>query len=53
MNAKDVLVAIKVEGTKKDRRDTKKDPKGKERDRKDHSSNYDNVKPKNDKTREW
>ena len=51
MNAKDVLVAIGVEGTQKDRKDTKKDLKGKERDKKDHSSNYDNVKPKNDKTR--
>ena len=51
MNTKDVLVAIRVEGTQKDKRDTKKDTKGKERNRKDHSSSHDNVKPWNDKTR--
>ena len=51
MNAKDAPAAIRVGDTQKDRRDTKEDLKGKKRDRKDYSSSYDNVKPRNDRAR--
>ena len=51
MNAEDALAVIKVGNAWRDRRDVQEDSKGKKRERKDYSSNQDNIKPRNDKTK--
>ena len=51
MNAEDALVAIRMGDTWKERRYDQEDSKGKKRERRDYSSNHDNAKSKNNKTR--
>ena len=51
MNVEDALTAIGMEDIWKERRYVQEDSKGKKRERRDYSSNHDNAKSKNDKTR--
>ena len=51
MNVEDALTAIGMEDIWKERRYVQEDSKGKKRQRRDYSSNRDNAKSKNDKTR--
>ena len=51
MNAEDALVAIGMGDTWKERRCDQEDSKGKKMERRDYSSNHNNAKSKNDKTR--
>ena len=51
MNAEDALTVIGMGDMWKERRYVQEDSKGKTRERRDYSSNHDNAKSKNDKTR--
>ena len=51
MNAEDALTMIGMGDMWKERRYVQEDSKGKTRERRDYSSNHDNAKSKNDKTR--
>ena len=51
MNEEDALTAIGMGDMWKERRYVQEDSKGKKRERRDYSSNHDNTKSKNDKTR--
>ena len=51
MNAENVLPEIRMGDTRKERRYVQEDSKGKKRERRDYSSNHDNAKSKNNKTR--
>ena len=51
MNAEDALVAIGMGDTWKEIRYDQEELKGKKRERRDYSSNHNNAKSKNDKTR--
>lgn len=51
MNAEDALTAIKVKEPQKGRIGAQDDPKGKKRERKDHSSSDDRIKQRDNKAR--